>query len=112
VKIKSKLKEVSIKTAVFSKGITAHGIKLKKKTKPGAAMNKKRLVLDGIIVSLTINFKPSAIGCSKPNQPTTFGPTRRCIEAINLRSANVKKATAPKRGKIISKLKVKLSITK
>lgn len=28
----------------------------------------------GIINSLTISFKPSAIGCKSPQKPTTLGP--------------------------------------
>jgi hypothetical protein len=47
----------------------------------------------GTINSLVTSFKPSAIGCNKPQKPTTFGPLRRWIAAIILRSANVKKAT-------------------
>jgi len=47
---------------------------------------------------LTINFKPSANGCKNPQIPTIFGPLRRWIEAMALRSAKVKKATTINKG--------------
>ncbi len=59
---------------------------------PGAAKNNTQLARTGIIISLTNNFKPSANACSSPQNPVTFGPLRRWIEANNLRSAKVKKA--------------------
>ena len=46
----------------------------------------------GMIISFKTSFKPSANGCSKPQNPTMFGPQRRCTEAINFRSAKVKYA--------------------
>jgi hypothetical protein len=54
--------------------------------------------LVGKIISLTTNFKPSAKGCKKPQIPTTFGPFRRWMEAIALRSAKVKNATTTNNG--------------
>jgi len=71
-------------------GITAQPVKLKTKVKIGAKTNKPLLERVGTIISLMTNFKPSAKGCSKPQNPTTSGPRRRCTEAINFRSANVK----------------------
>ena len=56
----------------------------------GAMTNTARLAPVGMIVSLQNSFSPSAIGCSSPKGPTTFGPLRRCIEAMTLRSANVR----------------------
>lgn len=55
------------------------------------------------MVSLAINFSPSAKGCNKPYNPTTLGPRRRCIAARTLRSYKVKKATDKIIGKIIGK---------
>jgi len=46
----------------------------------------------GIIISFKTSFNPSAKGWSRPQKPTTFGPQRRCTEAINFLSANVKYA--------------------
>ena len=46
--------------------------------------------LAGMIVSLKNSFTPSAIGCSRPNGPTTFGPLRSCIHPMTLRSASVR----------------------
>lgn len=65
---------------------------LKKKAKIGPIINKERLALKGTFVSFKANFKPSAKGCNKPKNPTTFGPRRRWTEAITFRSNNVNKA--------------------
>jgi hypothetical protein len=54
--------------------------------------------LVGKIISLITNFKPSANGCKKPQTPTIFGPFRRWMEAIALRSAKVKNATTISNG--------------
>jgi hypothetical protein len=64
----------------------------------------------GIILSLVKSFKPSAIGCKRPQKPIIPGPERRCILAISFRSAKVKKAVAIKTGKITIKGKNKKSI--
>lgn len=70
-------------------------------------MNKKNIAFVGKINSLIISFKPSAIGCKTPQNPIILGPKRRCIEAIILRSANVKNATL-----IITGTNVKILIIK
>lgn len=44
------------------------------------------------------------IGWPKPHGPTTFGPRRRCKDAIIFRSAKVVKATANKIGITVNKL--------
>jgi hypothetical protein len=79
-------KLISARTKLSSKGITAQENKAKVKVIKGE--NKKIIKLEGygIIVSFANNFKPSAIGCNKPQRPTTLGPLRRCIDANNLRS--------------------------
>jgi hypothetical protein len=59
------------------KGITTHPIKLKNKVRLEPKINKNLLALFGIIISLMINFNPSAKGCKKPQIPVTLGPTRR-----------------------------------
>jgi hypothetical protein len=56
------------------KGITNHRRRLQKKVKTGANKKIKTLALLGIIISFKNNFKPSAIGCKKPKNPTIFGP--------------------------------------
>lgn len=81
---------ISAKTMCSSKGITAHPIKLKVKVRMGAAMNMAKLAPLGKTVSFNKSFKPSAKGCNKPEKPTTFGPLRRCMAAITLRSKSVK----------------------
>jgi hypothetical protein len=62
------------------------------KLKQGANKNSTQLDLTGIITSLSSSFKPSANACSTPQNPVTFGPLRRCIDANNFRSAIVKNA--------------------
>jgi hypothetical protein len=63
---------------------------LKIKIMIGAIRNIYESARVGTNNSLKTNLAPSAIGCNKPQIPTTFGPLRRCIAAITLRSAIVK----------------------
>lgn len=65
----------------------------------GDIINKPVFAELGNTVSFINSLAPSAKGCSRPNKPTMFGPDRRCIEAINLRSNRVRQATAINRGK-------------
>jgi hypothetical protein len=84
---------MSAKTLPNPKGMTAHPINAKNKVSTGANIKRTVFALLGTMNSLVTSFNPSAIGCNKPQIPTTFGPFRRCIAAIILRSASVKKAT-------------------
>jgi hypothetical protein len=60
----------------------------------GAVTNVAGLALaPGETVSFDDDFEPSARGCNEPEKPTTFGPLRRCIEAMIFRSMGVKWAT-------------------
>jgi hypothetical protein len=54
-----------------------HEIILKIKTIIGATKKIVALARVGINNSLNISFAPSAKGCNKPQNPTTFGPFRR-----------------------------------
>jgi len=65
--------------------------------------NKKiRLFAEvGTINSLKISFTPSKIGCKTPQKPSIFGPRRRCIAPIILRSASVKYAIATNKKTIL-----------
>lgn len=65
---------------------------VKKKVIKGDIMNIKKLELEGTIISLSNNFKPSANGCKKPNRPVTLGPFLLCTEAITFLSTKVKSA--------------------
>ena len=56
------------------------------------------------MVSLRSILTASAIGCSRPNGPTTFGPLRSCIAARTLRSASVRYATASSNGTTMAKV--------
>jgi hypothetical protein len=56
------------------KGITAQFSRLSIKVIIGANTNTGILTLRGTMTSLITNFKPSAIGCSRPQKPTTLGP--------------------------------------
>ena len=71
-------------------GITAHAIRASKNVNTGAAKNTTVFALLGKTGSLISSFNPSANGCKIPKKPTTFGPLRRCMDAITLRSASVK----------------------
>jgi hypothetical protein len=84
---------MSANTLPKLKGITAQPDRAKKKVKTGANTKMPVFALLGTINSLVNSFKPSDIGCNIPQKPTTLGPLRRCIAAIILRSAKVKKAT-------------------
>ena len=64
----------------------------------GAKTNRTLWALEGKSVSFRKSFKPSAKGCNKPYRPTTFGPFRRCIDAITFRSNSVRYATETSRG--------------
>ena len=79
----------SAKTILAWKGITAQAAKAGMITITGAMKYKTLLDRVGEIISFMSNFKASAIGCSKPNGPTRFGPSRICIQPINLRSQRV-----------------------
>jgi hypothetical protein len=60
--------------AKFEKGIILQFNKLNIKVSKGAMINTILFDDTGIIVSFTINFKASAIGCNNPKIPTKFGP--------------------------------------
>ena len=68
-------------------GTTAQATSAVMKPIMGAMTNSTPLALDGTIVSFSTSFRPSAIGCSRPNGPTTLGPRRSWIDAQILRSA-------------------------
>ncbi len=78
---------MSASTQPSSNGMTAQPMRLRMKVSIGAATNTTRLAPAGRIVSLNSSLTPSAIGCSRPNGPTTLGPLRSCMAAITLRSA-------------------------
>jgi hypothetical protein len=75
---------------VKQKGITAQPNKLKKRVIIGEITKANVFAFVGITVSFTNNFKPSAKGCNKPQNPTKLGPCLCCIKPITFRSANVK----------------------
>jgi len=56
----------------------------------GAIMKEKVFAFVGITVSFINNFKPSAKGCNKPQNPTNVGPCRCWINPITFLSAKVK----------------------
>jgi hypothetical protein len=67
----------------------------------GAIMKTTRFAVVGMIVSLNTSLTPSAIGCSNPQGPTTFGPRLIWTAAMTLRSAKVRYATASSRTRMI-----------
>ena len=74
----------------FSYVCSSQSDELKKRVITGAKIKTVRFATLGKIVSFNNNFKTSAKGCSKPKNPTTFGPFLRCIDAITLRSIRVR----------------------
>ena len=65
-------------TTPSSNGITAQATSARVKVTIGAATKTTRLAPLGTTVSFISSFSPSAIGCNRPNGPTTFGPLRSC----------------------------------
>ena len=57
-------------------GMTANVTSDGKSTRIGARMKKTRDAVAGSVSSLRMFLMPSAIGCSRPNGPTRFGPRR------------------------------------
>jgi len=88
--VKRSPRSIFIKKPEAENGITDQPSKLKKSVKIGAKTKLKVLAFDGITVSLSKSFRPSAKGCSKPKNPTLLGPVRCCIAPIIFLSANVK----------------------
>jgi hypothetical protein len=68
------LTRTSANTEWFENGIILQFNKLKIKVNNGAIIKIILFDKTGIIVSLTINFTASAIGCNKPKKPTKLGP--------------------------------------
>ena len=62
-------------------------------TMTGATKKSHLSAWAGVITSLKISLTASAIGCSRPNGPTRFGPMRMCIQPMSLRSQYVRYAT-------------------
>jgi hypothetical protein len=81
-------------TLALLNGIQLQLNKLKNSVIIGAAKKQSLFDLLGKIISFKKSFKPSAIGCKIPQNPTTLGPRRRCIAPMTLRSVKVKIATA------------------
>jgi hypothetical protein len=73
--------------------MTTQDRRLRKNVSIGARAKLTGFDDEGITVSLANNFKPSAMGCNRPKNPTTLGPFRCCIADITLRSAAVRNAT-------------------
>ncbi|OPZ65754.1 MAG: hypothetical protein BWY83_02984 [bacterium ADurb.Bin478] len=70
------------------KGMTENVSRAGTNTSAGANQYNVFSTWLGVISSLNKNLMPSATGCSRPNGPTRLGPTRSCINALTLRSAN------------------------
>ena len=77
---------ISDKTSSASKGITAQAANAGAIVSIGAKRNKKLFDFVGLIISLNINLKASAMGCKSPKYPTLFGPILPCIKPITFLS--------------------------
>ena len=56
----------------------------------GPRKKRPRLAAVGTMISLKISLTASAMGCSRPNGPTRFGPGRIWLQPIALRSQSVR----------------------
>lgn len=81
---------------MFENGISTQISKPISRVMLGAARNKIQFARTGMTTSLKISLRPSAIACNVPQNPVTFGPLRRWMDAKTLRSAIVKNAIANK----------------
>lgn len=81
-------------------GSGAHVISASVNAMIGDSINSIGEDIVGLVGSLIINLMPSAIGCSRPNGPTRFGPFRSCIYPSSFRSSRVRKATAMRMGRM------------
>lgn len=81
-------------------GIGAHSVIASVKANIGVARNRNGEDVEGRTGSLINSFTPSAMGCSSPNGPTTFGPFRSCMYPNTFRSISVRNATASSTGTI------------
>lgn len=79
-------------------GIGAHRDRASVRASIGVTKNRNGEEVEGRIGSLINSFTPSAMGCSRPYGPTTFGPLRNCIYPSTFRSMRVRKATASSTG--------------
>ena len=90
--------------SLWPSGMTAQAIRARVKVRTGANRNTARFAPDGITVSFISSLRPSAIGWSRPNGPTTFGPLRSIMAARTLRSYQVSSAMPPSSGTTISRI--------
>ena len=67
-------------------GMTAQAASASTAVRTGAIRKTGLSAPDGMIGSLSANFKKSANDWSRPNGPTTFGPFRICTPAQTFRS--------------------------
>lgn len=75
-------------------GRGAHEIRARVRAMIGDSVNRMGEDMVGFVVSLMINFRPSAMGCSRPAGPTRLGPLRSCMYPRSFRSSSVRNATA------------------
>ena len=72
------------------KGITAQAASAGMMVMIGPRTKRPLLAAVGMMISLVSNLSASAIGCSKPNGPVRFGPTRTCVKPIAFLSHKVR----------------------
>lgn len=89
--------------SAFGMGIGAQEIKAKARAMMGESVNRIGDERVGLVVSFVINFRPSAMGCSRPRGPTKLGPLRSCIYPSSFRSRRVRNATAMRMGRMYSR---------
>jgi len=89
---------MSAMTQPSANGTTAQPAKASVAVTSGARMKITLFAPDGMMISLNMNLKASAMVWSRPKGPTTFGPRRSATAAQILRSARMKKAMETRSG--------------
>lgn len=92
-------------------GIGAQEIRARDRAMIGDSVNRTGDERVGLVVSFVINFRPSAIGWSRPRGPTKLGPLRSCMYPSSFRSKRVRNATAMRIGRMYSRGLMMLSRT-
>lgn len=93
-------------------GRGVHIVRARVRAKMGAIMNMEMEDASGRRGSLVNNFTASAMGCSSPWGPTTFGPLRSCIYPRTFRSTRVRNATARRIGIMVERSVIRYIVLK
>lgn len=88
-------------------GRGVHMVRARVRARMGAMMNIEVDDVMGRRGSLVNNLIASAIGCSRPQGPTMFGPFRSCMYPSIFRSRRMRNATARRTGIIVNRVLIR-----